>query len=146
MDIYFDLCVYNRPFDDQTQPRILLETTGLLVVMSIVQTQEINTVNSFVLEYENSRNPKIENRRIIADMLNVAATYIQYNSSIENKALALEQRGIRHFDALHLACAEYAGADFFVTCDDELLKKADTVENVSIHAVSLLEFVAREVF
>jgi len=79
-------------------------------------------------------------------MLNVAATYIQYNSSIENKALALEQRGIRHFDALHLACAEYAGADFFVTCDDELLKKADTVENVSIHAVSLLEFVAREVF
>jgi len=146
MDIYFDLCVYNRPFDDQTQPRILLETTGLLVVMSVVQTQEINTVNSFVLEYENSRNPKIENRRIIADMLNVAATYIQYNSSIENKALALEQRGIRHFDALHLACAEYAGADFFVTCDDELLKKADTVENVSIHAVSLLEFVAREVF
>ncbi len=129
MDIYFDLCVYNRPFDDQTQPRILLETTGLLVVMSVVQT-----------------HPKIENRRIIADMLNVAATYIQYNSSIENKALALEQRGIRHFDALHLACAEYAGADFFVTCDDELLKKADTVENVSIHAVSLLEFVAREVF
>jgi predicted nucleic acid-binding protein len=79
-------------------------------------------------------------------MLDVAVKYIQYNPAIENRALALEQRGIRHFDALHLACAEYAGADFFVTCDDELIKKASIVENRSINVISLLEFIAREVF
>jgi hypothetical protein len=146
MNIYFDLCVYNRPFDDQTQPRIMIETTALLIVMSIVQTQEMNTLNSFVLEYENSRNPQLENRRIIADMLNAATTYIQYDSAIGNRALVLEQSGIRHFDALHLACAEYADADFFVTCDDDLVRKAATGGNIRINVISLLDFIAREVF
>jgi predicted nucleic acid-binding protein len=28
------------------------------------------------------------------------------------------------FDTLHLACAEAAGADVFVTCDDRLLPMA----------------------
>jgi len=146
MNIYFDLCVYNRPFDDQTQPRIMIETTGLVIVMSIVQTREMNTLNSFVLEYENSRNPQLENRRIIADMLNAATRYIQYDPAIENRALVLEQSGIRHFDALHLACAEYADADFFVTCDDDLVRKADTAGNIRINVISLLDFIAREVF
>jgi predicted nucleic acid-binding protein len=26
-------------------------------------------------------------------------------------------------DALHLACAEAIGADFFITCDDKLMKR-----------------------
>jgi len=32
--------------------------------------------------------------------------------------------GFHGFDALHLACAEAAGADVFVTCDDRLLATA----------------------
>jgi len=27
--LYLDMCVYNRPFDDQSQPRIMLETQFL---------------------------------------------------------------------------------------------------------------------
>lgn len=34
--IYLDTCVYNRPFDDQTQPRIWLETLALSVIMQMI--------------------------------------------------------------------------------------------------------------
>jgi len=114
MNIYLDLCVYNRAFDDQSDPKILIETIGFLLILSMIQAGELQFFNSFVLEYENDNNPKIENTLIITDIMNEAASYIHYNSVIECRALEFEQIGIRHFDALHLACAEYANADFFI--------------------------------
>jgi len=38
------------------------------------------------------------------------------------RARALQQEGFQVFDALHLACAESAQADVFLTTDDRLLK------------------------
>jgi hypothetical protein len=32
MKIYLDLCVYNRPFDDQRQPRIAVEIMEFLLL------------------------------------------------------------------------------------------------------------------
>jgi hypothetical protein len=37
----------------------------------------------------------------------------------------LERAGFADFDALHLACAERAGVDVFLTTDDRLLKRAN---------------------
>ncbi len=146
MNIYLDLCVYNRAFDDQSDPKILIETIGFLFILSMIQAEELQIFNSFVLEYENSNNPKIENSLIITDIMNEAVSYIHYNSDIKYRALEFEQIGIKHFDALHLACAEYANADFFITCDDDLIKKADKIEDIGIKTVSLLTFIATEVF
>jgi len=36
-------------------------------------------------------------------------------------------------DAMHVACAENAKADFFVTCDDNLIKKLERIDNIGIH-------------
>lgn len=50
-------------------------------------------------------------------------------------------------DALHIACAEVAKADFFVTCDDLLVRKGTANnERLKVKIISLLEFVAKEVF
>lgn len=146
MRIYLDLCIYNRPFDDQSHPRVLMETMGLLVLFLVVQAGDIKTYNSFVLEYENSKNPNPENRRIIADMLSEAASYIKYAPAIELRAIEFEQDGIKHFDALHLACAEHVNADCFVTCDNQLLKRANSLDNLKTKVTSLLEFMTLEVF
>ncbi|WP_245911951.1 hypothetical protein [Brunnivagina elsteri] len=54
MKIYVDTSVFNRPFDDQTQPRIALETQALQIVLRLVETQAVEMVSSSVLEYENS--------------------------------------------------------------------------------------------
>ena len=55
--IYLDTSVYNRPFDDQTQPRIWFETLAFGVILQMVAADTVELVNSTVVEYENSRNP-----------------------------------------------------------------------------------------
>ncbi len=53
--------------------------------------------------------------------------------------------GFRGFDALHLACAEAAGVDIFVTCDDRLLAAARRSGSVIRVRVAELTDVGREV-
>ena len=62
MKIYLDLCVYNRPFDDQHQLRIVVETLEFIFLLGKVIDGEIVTINSFVLEDENSKNPYVDRK------------------------------------------------------------------------------------
>lgn len=55
--IYLDTSIYNRPFDDQTQPKIFLESQAVSIILQMVETELVELVSSSVLEYENSRNP-----------------------------------------------------------------------------------------
>jgi len=57
MKIYLDLCIYNRPFDDQGQPRIVVETVEFMFLLEKAINKEMTIINSFVLEYENSKSP-----------------------------------------------------------------------------------------
>jgi predicted nucleic acid-binding protein len=45
------------------------------------------------------------------------------------RAEQLEGMGFREFDALHLASAEGAGVDIFLSTDDQLLRVASRVSN-----------------
>ncbi len=50
--IYLDVCCLNRPFDDQTQARILLESEAILQIINYCQSGQWELVNSTVLESE----------------------------------------------------------------------------------------------
>jgi predicted nucleic acid-binding protein len=65
---------------------------------------------------------------------------------IIERALELEKKGITGMDALHVACAEEAEADYFVSCDDVLVKRLGRVEDLKVLAAGLLEFISREIF
>lgn len=41
MRVYLDNCCYNRPFDDQGQMRVRLETEAKLRIQSLMRTGEI---------------------------------------------------------------------------------------------------------
>jgi predicted nucleic acid-binding protein len=45
----------------------------------------------------------------------------------------LLRHGLKKIDALHVACAIVAGADFFLTTDDGILKKAALVHSIQIY-------------
>ena len=49
-------------------------------------------------------------------------------------------------DAMHVACAENAKADFFVTCDDNLIKKLKRIDNIRVAFYNVIDFVSKEVF
>ena len=142
-----DLCVYNRPFDDQHQPRIVIETIAFLLLLLKATDKEITIVNSFVLEEENSKNPFIDRKDKISNLLKEAFEYVGHSEELANKAKEIEKSGIMAMDALHIACAEMAKADFFITCDDLLVRKGKSnKENINVRIMSLMEFITKEVF
>ena len=55
--VYLDTSAYNCPFDDQTQPKIFLETQAVVIILQMVEVRAVELIGSSVLKYENSRNP-----------------------------------------------------------------------------------------
>jgi predicted nucleic acid-binding protein len=133
MKIYLDNCCFNRPYDDQRQMRIFLETQAKLHIQQLIVQKKLKFVCSFILRYENNENPDISNRDSIAQFFLNASEYVG-NENIENilrTAKELMNQGIKMKDAAHLACAINAGCDYFITTDDSLIKKCnDTIIKV----------------
>ena len=146
MRLYLDMCVYNRPFDDQSQPRIMLETQIFIMLLSMISEGRFELLNSFALEYENSKNPNIENMLKISDFLRHSRHYISYNKGVLERSLEFEKYGLMGIDAVHIACAEKAKANFFVTCDDNLIKRLKRIDNIEFLYYSVIDFLSREVF
>ncbi|MCK4295890.1 MAG: PIN domain-containing protein [Candidatus Marinimicrobia bacterium] len=122
MKIYIDNSVYNRPFDDQTQPRIWLETLAFSIILQMVVNKEINIVSSSVVNFENDKNPYPERRKWVENCLKLAVEIQAVNEEIKDRAKKLEKSGVEPIDALHLACSESANVDYFITCDDRISK------------------------
>ncbi|MFH1673553.1 MAG: hypothetical protein ABIF87_09060 [Pseudomonadota bacterium] len=146
MRLYLDMCVYNRPFDDQSQPRIMIETQIFIMLLAMISDGRFDLVNSFALEYENSKNPNIENMLKISDFLGYSSDYISYDEGLLDRSLELEKYGLMGMDAVHIACAEKAKADFFITCDDNLIKKLERIDKIRIAYYNAIDFAYREVF
>lgn len=123
MRIYLDTSVYNRPFDDQSQPRIWLESLAFTVIMGLREAGKIKIVKSEVSDFENSRNPLPVRKRWISHYLSLAYFSQNLNPEILKRAQELEKQGIDPIDALHLASAEEAQAEYFITCDDAIIRK-----------------------
>lgn len=43
--VYLDISAYNRPFDDQTQPKIFLESQAIAIILQMVETQMVELVS-----------------------------------------------------------------------------------------------------
>ncbi|WP_293162731.1 hypothetical protein [Okeania sp. SIO2C9] len=73
--VYLDTSVYNRPFDDQTQKKIALETEAVLLILGMINNREIELVNSEPIEYENLFNSDITRQEKITNFLTLATIY-----------------------------------------------------------------------
>jgi hypothetical protein len=57
------------------------------------------------------------------------------------RARGFQGNGIKPLDALHLASAVKAEADYFSTCDDQFLKRARALPTAPMKVVSPLELI-----
>jgi len=143
--LYLDLCVYNRPFDDQRQRRIALETNLFIYLLGQIEEGIYDLFTSSVLEYENQKNPYPERKGKILTYLSLARRKITLTSSIVERAKFLESLGVRPIDALHIASAEEARVEYFITCDDSLLEKIKNLHSpIKVKVIGLLEFIGRD--
>ena len=123
MLLYLDNCCFNRPFDDQSQLRISLETQAKLFVQQEIVAGRFSLIWSYVLEYENSKNPFETHRDSILGWKDVAVKTIVESEEIISFGEKLMERGVKLYDALHVSCAFAGGCDSFLTVDKLLLNK-----------------------
>jgi predicted nucleic acid-binding protein len=122
--IYLDVCCLNRPFDDQRQDRIRLEAEAVLLILRRCEAGVWQWLSSAVVEEEVNNTPSSERRARVRQMLSGAHGTIALTDSAITRAQALKAMGFRTYDALHLACAEQATVDIFLTTDDRVLRIA----------------------
>lgn len=138
LKIYLDTCCLQRPLDDQTQPRIRVETEAVLAILGAVQSGMITMANSEALEYEVGRIPDEQRRYEVLALLSLATERLVIFEDVEQMAERLTEQGIRPMDAIHIALASIHRVDCFVTTDDALLRDARQAE-LACRPVSILE-------
>ena len=122
MKIYLDNCCYNRPFDDQSQIKIHLETQAKLYIQDKIREGVYELVWSYILDYENGKNPYQEKRLAIAPWKKIASSCIEKETeSLLLFADTLALKGIKTYAARHIACAVAAGCEYYLTTDKKLL-------------------------
>jgi predicted nucleic acid-binding protein len=132
MRVYLDNCCFNRPFDDQSQPRIRLEAEAKLEIQQRIKSKGIELAWSYVLDYENEANPFEERRDVIAQWKTAAAVDAEETDAIIRRAREVAARGLRAKDALHVACAVASGCDFFLTTDDLVVKRMRGFADIAV--------------
>ena len=143
MRVYLDNCCYNRPYDDQSQLTISLETQAKLQIQKMIKNDELELVSSYMLRKENSDNPFKNKREHIEQFLSsYADVYIgaDQEDKILPRAKEIMDTGIKAKDAIHAACAIEAGCDYLITTD----KRFSGLRSSEIKVINPVDFVRLE--
>jgi hypothetical protein len=130
--IYLDNCCLNRPFDDQSQARIRIETEAKLEIQQRIKDKKLELAWSYILDFENQANPFEERREAIAGWKKFAEVDIGESPQVLRQATELVAGSLRPKDALHVACAIVSHRTFFVTTDDLIVKKMLTSKQIAV--------------
>jgi len=132
MKIYLDNSCFNRPFDDQKQLRIKLETEAKLNIQERIFQKEIELTWSYILDFENEANPFEQRKLAIKGWKNYASVDTDETKEIIEKAERFHQMGFKSKDSIHLACAISMRCEYFLTTDDEVIKKASGIKEIKV--------------
>jgi len=142
MRLYLDNCCFNRPFDDQSRLTIRLETEAKLHIQNAIRAGQYALGWSYILDYENAANPLEGRRTEIQRWEALADSYAAETPAILAAMQDIVTVGIKPLDALHIACAQALGCQYFLTVDKGILKKAAGVANIQI--LNLIDFVIEQ--
>lgn len=122
--VYLDNCTYNRPFDDQSQIKVYLESEAKKYIQRLIVKNKIDLVYSFINRFEIDKSPYLENRDSISRFFGNALLYIDHTSAamIEKWSVGIMKAGIKAIDAYHIAAAIEGGCGYFITTDRMVLK------------------------
>jgi predicted nucleic acid-binding protein len=140
--IYLDSCCFNRPFDELSQDRARLESEAVLTILNKCEIGVWDIFRSDILEDEIYRITDLFKRQKILRLYTSTSIYIEISDDIIRRAKELQKFNIKSFDALHLASAEFGGADVLLTTDKKFLNRAlnsDTNIKISNPAIWLTE-------
>lgn len=84
LNIYLDVCCFNRPFDDQSQSRVRIEAEAVLAILERCEAGEWNILISEMVEIEIAQIADSDRRQRIDEVLFMARSNIRIDDSIKN--------------------------------------------------------------
>ena len=141
MKIYLDTCSLQRPLDSRNQVRIIVEAEAILGILSLFESGRIDLVSSEILLFEIGQNPNPTRQEYALNVIAKAKTFVMLDERVEKRAREFDALGIKPLDALHLASAEEACADYFCTCDVSFFRKAKSIPGLKTKVVSPIELI-----
>ena len=96
----------------------------MLLILKHCEAGEWHWVTSDVVHYEVDAVPNRDRRERLKEMLKSADTCISLSTAMVKRGEELKEMGLKAYDALHVACAEHAQVDVFLTTDDQLCRVA----------------------
>ncbi len=132
MRVYLDNCCYNRPFDEQGQLRVRLETEAKLEIQSQMRLGVLEYVWSDMLTGEVMDSPFPDQRERILPWRFGAAENVHITEDVEAQAEEYMRLGVKSSDAIHLACAVASDCDWFFTVDRGILRKVSRIGEMRV--------------
>jgi predicted nucleic acid-binding protein len=120
MKIYLDVCCLCRPFDNHRETRIRLETEAVLSILKRCSL-DWELVTSTAVLYEIGLVGDPQRKANALRLTERACGTIRIDEDLLSRAEEFEEIGVMGMDAVHIACAEKAGA-ILLTTDDELVR------------------------
>ena len=129
LTLYLDNCCYNRPYDDQTQDRIHIESEAVLAVLRACESGYVTILSSPVVRMEIDKFSNEDKRTKVLSLYSLAEPDIPFTDEIKKRAEELRSKSsIRLMDSLHVATAEAGNVDAMLTTDDKLIKACARLE------------------
>lgn len=123
--IYLDYNCFQRGFDDPRQIRTQMEALACQEIFVKAEGGKVRLVWSFMHEDEAILCPFPERKYEGLRLANLCKVRVGPEEEIRKLAKSFQKKGrLLAKDAIHLACASYIKADFFLTCDDSLIRQA----------------------
>ena len=120
MKIYLDVCCLCRPFDDQKMNRIHPEAEAIREILMRC-ARDWTLVTSDAASFEISCIPDRTRMKKARNLMDLAKKRVAITKTVSRRYPIFTEPGSDPADALHLACAESAGA-VLLTTDDAIIK------------------------
>ena len=141
--VYLDYNCFQRGFDDPQQTRIQMEALACQEIFSRAERAEVKLIWSFMHEDETLLCPFPLRRVEALRLATLCAVRVAPAVGIAQLAKAYQQKTqVGAKDALHLACAMASQAEYFLTCDDKLLRQAKRLK-LKLTALNPIDYVRK---
>ena len=104
----------------------------MIQIRKWLEEGELELVWSYVIDIEVVRNPFVARREGVISWKSLSSTEIGPSIKTVSRAIELRSLGFGEIDSLHIACAIESESDCFVTTDDAILKKTNSVPELHI--------------
>ena len=142
--IYLDYNCFQRGFDDPLQTRIQMEALACQEIFIRAEFSKVKLAWSFMHQDETILCPFPERKYAVFGLANLCQVRIPPLDEIYQLAISFQSaQKFSPNDAIHLACAVHIQADFFLTCDDNLRKKAERM-NLSTIIINPIDYIRKE--